>query len=76
MAHDAFSPGPSGDYPAFPRLPDGSPDWRRVVGADARFVDGRWLTTQRAPSGEIVVVDLTPRDASGSPINPPTLPPA
>ncbi len=73
MAHDAYAPGPSGTYPWFPRLPDGSPDWRAVVGKEARQTeDGRWVTTQRLGE-DSVLIDLTPRDANGSPLVIPTL---
>lgn len=83
MAHDAYDPGPDGTYPWFPRLPDGSPDWPRVVGGDAyRTEDGRWLTgthsRPRRPSwhtGHAVLIDVTPRDPDGNAINPPTIAP-
>ena len=77
MAHDAFAPGPGGNYPWFPRLPDGSPDWRAVVGKEAiRTDDGRWLTTQRTTQRlgqDSVLIDLTPRDADGAPLVIPVL---
>ena len=73
MAHDAYAPGPSGTYPWFPRLADGSPDWRAVVGKEARRTDdGRWLTTQRRGT-ESVLIDLTPRDPDGNPLVIPVL---
>ena len=73
MAHDAFAPGPGGNYPWFPRLADGSPDWRAVVGKEARRTDdGRWLTTQRLGQ-DSVLIDLTPRDADGVPLVIPVL---
>lgn len=62
---DAFDPGPDGTYPAWPRLPDGTPD-------PARMPAG--LHRQTAPDGTTVVVDLTPRRPDGTPIVPPTLP--
>ena len=79
MAHDAYAPGPSGTYPWFPRLADGSPDWRAVVGKEAiRTDDGRWVTTQRPTQRlgqDSVLIDLTPRDANGSPLVIPVLVP-
>lgn len=61
MAVDALDPGPNGDYPNWPRLPDGTPD-------PARMPTG--LTTQDG-----VPIDLTPRAPDGTPIVPPTIPP-
>ncbi len=72
MAHDALAPG-DGTYPHFPRYEDGSPNFRAVVGVDAWFENGVWLTTQRAADGSRVVIDVTPRLPDGTPINPPTL---
>jgi hypothetical protein len=62
MAQDAFDPGPNGDYPHWPRLPDGTPD-------PARMPTG-------LHSQDGVVIDLTPRHPDGTPIVPPTIPPA
>lgn len=62
MAVDAFDPGPNGDYPWWPRLPDGTPD-------PARMPTG--TTTQDG-----IVIDVTPRKPDGTPIVPPTIPPA
>ena len=73
MARDAFAPGSGGDYPWFPRLADGSPDWRAVVGKEAiRTDDGRWVTTQRLGQ-DSVPIDLTPRDPDGNPLVIPVL---
>ena len=78
MALDAFDPGPNGDYPNFPRDADGYPCWE----GDGRVpVHGapmpRGVHRHRNPhTGEIVLIDLTPRDAEGNPINPPVIPPA
>jgi len=58
---DAFEPGPNGDYPAWPRRPDGTPD-------PARMPTG--LHVQHG-----VLVDVTPRDPDGIEIVPPTIPP-
>jgi len=44
-----------------------------VVGKEAWRTDGgRWLTTQRLGQ-DSVLIDLTPRDANGSPLVIPTL---
>jgi len=73
MAHDAYAPGPSGDFPWFPRFADGSPDFQAAVGKDARRTDdGRWLTTQRL-GDESILIDLTPRDPDGNPLVIPVL---
>ena len=66
MARDALDPGPDGDYPYWPRRPDGSPDPERMP------TDPHW---QRTPTGELVLVDLTPRHRDGAPITPPNRPP-
>ncbi|MFE4417695.1 hypothetical protein [Streptomyces sp. NPDC056817] len=77
MAIDALDPGPNGDYPHFPRLPDGSPAWSDLCSADyhgsrmPRGVHRMWDPARR----EWLVYDVTPRDASGNPINPPVIPP-
>jgi hypothetical protein len=60
MARDAFDPGPNGDYPAWPRRPDGTPDPERMPTG---------LHRQRMPDGSVVVIDLTPRDPAGQPID-------
>lgn len=70
MILDAHDPGPLGDFPNFPRNPDGTPLWSDTAAADGTPVDGvtpmpRGLRTQ---AGKIV--DLTPRSADGSPLNP------
>ena len=57
MARDALEESPGGAYPAFPRRPDGSPDFDLawgVPGANEEF-DRNGRT--RAPSGEIYVRD-------------------
>jgi hypothetical protein len=77
MPQDALDPGPNGDYPYFPRLPDGSPAWADSVPAGysgtvmRRGV--RWMTL---PDGRRVAFDETPRDAAGNPIDPPVVRPA
>lgn len=61
MAVDALDPGPHGDYPHWPRLPDGSLDTERMpTGVHVHVM----------PDGERVNVDLTPRHPDGSPIQP------
>lgn len=66
MARDAFEPGPAGDYPNWPRLPDGSPD-------PARMPTGlHWAQDKK--TGERVLVDMTPRRPDGQPISPPNIP--
>lgn len=66
MANDALDPGPNGDYPYWPRNPDGTLD-------ETRMPSGmRW---QRDPNGRRVLIDVTERHPDGSPIVPPTLPP-
>lgn len=59
MAGDALDPGPSGDYPHWPRTPGGSWDTGRMP------VGVHWQDGRR--------VDLTPRHPDGSPIVPPDL---
>jgi len=89
MARDALAEDPAGTFPAFPRRPDGSPNFTLawgVPGANEEYdANGR----TRAPSGEIFVrdrhgnrvrVDLALRypvdhPRAGEPIVPPTIPP-
>lgn len=67
MAKDAFEPGPLGNYPAWPRNPDGTPDPDRMP------TGLHW--TKDKKTGERVLVDMTPRRPDGSPIVPPSIPP-
>jgi hypothetical protein len=79
VARDALEPGAGGTYPAFPRRPDGRPDFERAgwpPGSNAAYD----ADPSRAPSelsrmrnemGEVVVVDLALRDADGRAVNPP-----
>ena len=72
MVLDAHDPGPLGDFPAFPRNPDGTPLWSDTAATDGRPVDGvspmpRGL---RAQAGRLL--DVTPRNSDGTPLNPPT----
>lgn len=66
VARDALDPGPAGNYPNWPRLPDGTPDPDRMPTG---------VTRQRVRGGS-VRVDVTPTDPQGRPIVPPTIPPA
>ena len=65
MAQDAFDPGPNGDYPYWPRRPDGTPDSKRMP-------TGTYY--ERLPDGRRVLVDVTPRKPDGTPIVPPNRP--
>ncbi|GHJ27129.1 hypothetical protein TPA0910_15620 [Streptomyces hygroscopicus subsp. sporocinereus] len=74
MALDALGPGPDGSYPWFPRLPDGSPAWSDRCPAD--YHGGRvprGMTTVMR-NGRCYLIDQTPRDANGAPIDPPVRP--
>ncbi len=74
MAEDALDPGANGDFPFWPRRPDGSPDPERMPTGSHR---------QKTTTGEVVVVDVTPRygpddplGRAGQPIVPPNRPPS
>lgn len=74
MPYDALSPGPNGDYPFFPRLPDGSPAWSDRCPDDyygSRVPRG---VTTIVRGGYRYIIDQTPHDAEGNPINPSTIP--
>lgn len=74
-AADALDPG-DGSFPNFPRFPDGSPAWADLAPPGYKgAVMPRGLQRQRTPDGQVVLVDLTPRDAAGAPINPPAINP-
>jgi hypothetical protein len=80
MPQDALDPGPRGDYPYFPRLPDGSPAWADLVPAGyTGSVVRRGVEKVRVwggnRHGDLVAFDVTPRDAAGNAINPPVIPP-
>lgn len=66
MANDALDPGPNGDYPYWPRNPDGSTDRERMPkGVTKRRRD------RRSPYGELHdMIDVTPRDQQGNEIDP------
>lgn len=77
MASDALNPGPSGDYPNFPRFADGSPAWAdRAPAGYSGTVVRRGIEWTTLRGGRRVGVDVTPRHPDGTPINPPTIPPA
>jgi len=71
MARDALEEGPDGTFPNWPRRADGSLDPARMPTGTHR---------QKTTTGEVVVVDVTPRfpvdhPRAGEPIDPPTIPP-
>lgn len=75
MARDALDPGPGGDYPNWPRRPDGRP---AGIGLPAttpaeKAAEERMPTGLRRQGGRLI--DLTPRHPDGTPIVPPDLPP-
>lgn len=77
---DSLDPGPNGDFPWFPRLPDGSPAWADVVPADYDGSVVRRGVEYMRPYGGMraldrVGFDVTPRDENGDPIDPPVIPP-
>lgn len=71
MVKDAFDPGELGDFPNFPRLADGSPAWSDTPSSDDIPVDGVTPMPRglRPQSGRLV--DMTPRNADGSPLEVP-----
>lgn len=64
MPNDALDPGEDGSYPFWPRKPDGTEDPERMP---------RGTRRQRTPTGESVLIDITPRDNTGAEIVPPNL---
>lgn len=84
MALDAFDPGPLNDYPAFPRLLDGSPAWSDSAATDGIKVSGRgpggYVTPMprglrpHSEGGRKFTIDVTPRGPGGVPIAPPAIP--
>ncbi len=74
MAHDALDPGPDGTYPFFPRLSDGSPAWADRCPPDYTGTRMPRGVTTIVRGGQRYLIDQTPRDASGAPIDPPVLP--
>ena len=64
--NDALAPGPGGNFPNWPRRPDGSPDPARMpTGVHRQKVPGK---------ARRVLIDQTPRNPDGTPIVPPTIP--
>lgn len=61
MANDALDPGPNGDYPYWPRNPDGTSAMPTGV---HKHVDGE---------GKTHAIDITPRHPDGTPIVPPDI---
>jgi hypothetical protein len=57
MTTDALDPGPGGDYPHWPRKPDGSTDDKRMP---------RGARKTRLADGRVVVLDPAPGDADGT----------
>jgi hypothetical protein len=72
MILDAFDPGPLGDFPHFPRLADGSPAWSDTAATDGLPVDGVTPMPRGLRPQDGRLLDVTPRNADGSPLNPPT----
>lgn len=75
MVLDALDPGPNGDFPYFPRLPDGSPAWSDRCPPDYQGTHMPRGRTTVVRNGQRYVIDQTPHDADGNPINPPIIPP-
>lgn len=67
MATDALDPGPDGDYPHWPRNPDGSTDERRMPRGPRRH---------RLPDGTVITLDPAPGNPDGTYAGPPEPPPA
>lgn len=61
MANDALDPGPNGDYPFWPRNPDGT----------SAMPTG--LRLQPDENGRTHLIDITPRHTDGTPIVPPDI---
>ncbi len=77
MPVDAYDPGPSGDFPYWPRDAEGRPittqEQARAAGSGTYVPTGTRLEPDA--HGQLRPVDLTPRTPSGEPIVPPTIPP-
>jgi hypothetical protein len=79
MPNDALDPGPLGNYPHWPRRPDGRPagiglpaTTPEEVAAEQRMPTG--THRQKLPdTNRRVEIDVTPRDQTGEPIVPPDL---
>lgn len=79
MAVDALDPGPDGNYSYFPRDAEGNPVWsdgpRGSQEGGTLMPRGIQLMRDPANPGRLVVVDVTPRLADGTVIDPPVIPP-
>lgn len=67
---DALEPGQNGHYAHFPRLPDGSPAWSDRCPADYHGPRVPRGITAIVRNGRRFIIDQTPYDAAGSPIDP------
>jgi hypothetical protein len=80
MAVDAYDPGPNGDYPYWPRDAEGRPlntqPDAEAAGSGTYMPHGKSVSTERDRLGHPKVYDVTPRTPDGTPIDPPTIPPA
>lgn len=72
MVLDAFDPGPLGDYPNFPRNPDVTPLWSDTAATDGVPVDGVTPMPRGLRPQDGRLLDLTPRNPDGTPLDPPT----
>ncbi len=75
MVPRTLDPGPDGTYPWFPRLPDGSPAWKDRCPPGYQFSSVPRGTVRQGWGLHEWLIDLTPYDADGKPIDPPTIPP-
>jgi hypothetical protein len=68
MTRDALDPGPEGNYPYWPRRPDGTPAGKGLAATtpEEEAAEERMPTGVHRQDGHLV--DLTPRFPDGSPI--------
>jgi len=71
VVKDAFDPGELGDYPWFPRNPDGSPCWSESAVFDGVPVNGVTPMPRGRRWQAGTLIDVTPTSPDGSPIVPP-----
>lgn len=57
MTTDALDPGPAGDYPYWPRNPDGTTDRDRMPQGPRKH---------RRPDGAVVLIDPAPGNPDGT----------
>ncbi len=80
MPVDAYDPGPLGNYPYWPRDAAGKPinTQAHAEAADSGtyMPHGKEVSADRDRDGNPLLLDLTPRKPDGTPIVPPTIPPA